>query len=101
MNLPVLAIDFLDVFAGLLLKGDKTIWNENNLPIIHVYGFVRAKTENDCKELMIKRILKCLPKFQENDIIHFEHTKNINANMRLYRISFRLSKENALYSNAD
>lgn len=39
MNLPMDAVEFLDVFVGLFKHANSLIWNENNLPIIHVYGF--------------------------------------------------------------
>ncbi len=53
MNLPVLAIDFLDVFRGLLRVADASIWGENNLPLIHVYGFVKGDTDEQCHELLV------------------------------------------------
>jgi hypothetical protein len=49
MNLPVLAMDFLGVFRGMLKKGDPSIWNTNNLPLIHVYGFVKGNTNEECE----------------------------------------------------
>lgn len=42
MNLPVLAIDFLDVFKGFTKKT-----NCINLPYIHVYGFAKGKTNEE------------------------------------------------------
>ena len=44
MNLPADALEFLDVFDGLFMNADPTIWNESNLPIIHVYGFTTMPT---------------------------------------------------------
>ncbi len=56
MNLPVLCIEFLHVFRGLLKMGDKEIWNENNLPLIHVNGFVKGSDDAECKRKMLERI---------------------------------------------
>jgi tRNA (guanine37-N1)-methyltransferase len=40
MNLPVLAIDFLDVFGGFTHKTGRV-----DLPYIHVYGFAKGKDD--------------------------------------------------------
>lgn len=39
MNLPVDAVEFLDVFKGFLVRSN---WKEEELPMIHVNGFVVA-----------------------------------------------------------
>jgi tRNA (guanine37-N1)-methyltransferase len=51
MNLPVDAIEFLDVFRGLF-KQNKT-WAK--LPLIHVYGFIKTD-EEDPIQIFIQRI---------------------------------------------
>jgi len=56
MNLPVDAIEFLDVLRGLLTKSDKTIWTEQTLPLVHVYGFVVGEDEVECKEKLVARV---------------------------------------------
>jgi hypothetical protein len=48
MNLPMDAVEFLDVFVGLFNKADPQIWQSNDekeiiLPLIHVYGFTYEK----------------------------------------------------------
>ena len=45
MNLPLDAIEFLDIFFGFLNKANPDIWNENNLPIIMLNVFILE--END------------------------------------------------------
>ena len=64
MNLPVDAIEFLDVFFGFLNNANKDIWNENNLPIIMVNGFVTGDDDSDCKERMVKRANELLPNLE-------------------------------------
>ena len=49
MNLPMIAVEFLDVFVGLFNNADPAIWKvdgEIALPTIHVYGFT-AKGDHD------------------------------------------------------
>lgn len=92
MNLPVDAIEFLDVFRGFLLKAK---WTEDELPMIHVNGFVVAQDEEESKTKMAERIAKILPNFSKDQIIHFGYIKNVTIIMRMYCVSFRLSKEDA------
>ena len=56
MNLPADALEFLDVFRGLFKYSDPKIWNETNLPIIHVYGFSNGATLAEAKSEMVGRI---------------------------------------------
>ena len=60
MNLPVLAMNFLDVFKGFTQKTGKT-----ELPYIHVYGFEKGKDDEELIEQFSKRIVKCLPGFDK------------------------------------
>ena len=77
MNLPVDGIEFLDIFFGFLNKADGKIWNENNLPIIYINGFICGDSQIECKEKFLKRINKQLPNLEEKDIIEFTHVKNV------------------------
>ncbi|EGR26893.1 TRM5 tRNA methyltransferase 5, putative [Ichthyophthirius multifiliis] len=95
MNLPVLNIEFFDVFKGLLIKGDKNIWNENNLPFIHATGFVNETEGEDCLNLVEKRIQKKLRFFKKENIQHFNVIKNVTASKLMFCISFQLSIEDA------
>ena len=45
MNLPGSAVEFLDVFNDFLVNTDKSIWNTDNLPMIHVYTFITTIEE--------------------------------------------------------
>jgi tRNA G37 N-methylase Trm5 len=58
MNLPMDAVEFLDVFIGLFKHGNPEIWNENNLPMIHVYGFTMESDKEKAKEFFVSRIGK-------------------------------------------
>lgn len=64
--------------------------------MIHVNGFVVAQDEQESKTKMSERIAKVLPHFTKDQILHFEHIKNVTIIMRMYCISFRLSKADAM-----
>lgn len=61
MNLPVDAVEFLDVFIGLFNKADPLIWfregdKEITLPLIHVYGFTFEKDRESALKFFTQRI---------------------------------------------
>jgi len=61
MNLPMDAVEFLDVFVGLFNKADPQIWQANDekeitLPLIHVYGFTYEKDTESSLKYFVERI---------------------------------------------
>jgi hypothetical protein len=85
MNLPVDAIEFLDV----LVEYEQQIKTIKN-PIVHVNCFVVADSDEKSLELLTARIKKVLPYFKAGQIEHMHHIKNVTVIMRMYCISFRL-----------
>lgn len=72
MNLPVDAVEFLDVFIGLFADANTKIWCKNpddintiQLPLIHVNGFTFEREKEAALNYFTKRIAEALnyPKF--------------------------------------
>ena len=95
MNLPKDAIEFMDIFVGLFTGCKNDIYNKDNLPIIHVYGF--AKIDNNPHELLKKRIAKAFKmdynlfkKECEKDILNIENVRDISNKKVVYCIDMKI-----------
>eukprot|EP00064_Thunnus_orientalis_P007876 superscaffoldBa00000900_g7898 len=86
MNLPALALEFLDAFRGLLHQEPPC---DDNLPTVHCYGF--SKDDNPDKDV-VERASRSLGFPLENRCsVHF--VRNVAPNKDMMCVSFTLPKE--------
>lgn len=87
MNLPALALEFLDAFRGLLLHEETS--SDENLPTVHCYGF--TKDDNPDTDV-VKRASQSLGVPLENRCsVHF--VRNVAPNKDMMCVSFTVPKE--------
>ena len=86
MNLPALAVEFLDAFKGLFTENQ--IVSPKLLPIIHCYCFVKGEPENHdeyIKGLIQQVIGQPIQNENVHDIVNVRH---VAPNKDMFRISF-------------
>ena len=95
MNLPKDAIEFMDVYVGLFKGCKENIYNKDNLPIVHVYGF--AKIDEEPHEYLKKRIAKAFKmKYElfkeecEKNILNIENVRDISNKKVVYCIDIKI-----------
>lgn len=86
MNLPALAIDFLDSFRGLLHQEPKS---DAQLPTVHCYGF--SKEDDPARDIM-QRASEAIGFSLENcSSVHF--VRNVAPNKDMMCVTFTVPKE--------
>ncbi|KAM3871085.1 tRNA (guanine(37)-N(1))-methyltransferase [Diretmus argenteus] len=86
MNLPALALEFLDAFRGLL---DQELSCDENLPIVHCYGFSKAE---DPEKDIVERASSVLGFSLEGQCsVHF--VRNVAPHKEMMCVTFTVPKE--------
>ncbi|XP_019737294.1 tRNA (guanine(37)-N(1))-methyltransferase [Hippocampus comes] len=86
MNLPALALEFLDAFRGLLHQEAPC---DDNLPTVHCYGF--SKDNNPEKDMVARASLALGFPLEGRCSVHF--VRNVAPNKDMMCVSFTLPKE--------
>lgn len=98
MNLPMDAVEFLDVFVGLFNYANPEVWDKDfvpegtktgrGLPLIHVYGFTLENQDTEkAKEYFVNRIaevFKDCGAFTGDQILKFHNNRDVSKSSSMY-----------------
>lgn len=91
MNLPGMAIEFLDSFVGLFehddFENNEEVLKYCKTPFIHCYTFL--KKDMDAKEIIPKKVESILNNKLLNNY-QLEQVRDVAPNKHMFRISFRI-----------
>lgn len=89
MNLPALAIEFLDCFCNLMADVDYEQVNHFVMPMVHCHSFSKSATPEDDIHQRVEQILNCkLPESCYTKLV-----RRVAPNKDMVCISFPLEKE--------
>lgn len=86
MNLPAMALEFLDAFRGLL---DQELSCDANLPVVHCYGF--SKADDPQKEVVDRASSSLGFSLEGRCSVHL--VRNVAPNKEMMCVSFTLPEE--------
>ncbi|XP_028899319.1 tRNA (guanine(37)-N1)-methyltransferase [Zeugodacus cucurbitae] len=92
MNLPAMAVEFLDAFRGFLNADEAEEFRKQqlNYPTVHVYCFAKGEDTKTLARALVEDNLG-LALTDNLEGVHF--VRNVAPNKDMYRISFRLTHE--------
>jgi len=89
MNLPAMAVEFLDAFQGLFSANPSLSCSASPLPQVHVYSF--SKSENPAEDVKEKCEEFLGEKLEEN-LVGVSFVRNVAPNKDMMRASFFVPK---------
>lgn len=91
MNLPAMAVEFLDAFRGLYSPKDLDDVPEKIVyPLVHVYSFAKGE---DTKTLVRQLVESNLGATLDSELHGISFVRNVAPNKDMYRVSFTLTRE--------
>jgi len=90
MNLPAMAVEFLDAFRGLYTAEELAELPEPlNYPQVHVYSFAKGE---DTKTLVRQLVESNLGASLDEELQSISFVRNVAPNKDMYRVSFKLTR---------
>ena len=86
MNLPAMAVEFLDSFVGLFQQSSCKLTGRTSLPFVHCYYFSKSNNlEQDTREA-VERVLGC----RLDEEVSIRMVRNVAPSKEMMCIKFRL-----------
>ncbi|KAH8369616.1 hypothetical protein KR093_000324 [Drosophila rubida] len=91
MNLPAMAVEFLDAFRALYTTEELAELPEHLIyPQVHVYAFAKGE---DTKTLVRQLVESNLGVVLDNELQGISFVRNVAPNKDMYRVSFELTRQ--------
>ncbi|XP_017071110.1 tRNA (guanine(37)-N1)-methyltransferase [Drosophila eugracilis] len=90
MNLPAIAVEFLDAFRSLYKAEEMTELPANvTFPTVHVYSFAKGENTKGLVQKLVESNLGA--SLDQNLLSGINFVRNVAPNKDMYRVSFKLS----------